>query len=169
MAQAYKPLPAAEELWECFEYKPLTGQLVWRSVRRKKVIPGTVAGCTSALGYGSVCFKRVNYQIHRLIWVWVTGEDPGEYQVDHIDGNPSNNIWGNLRLATHPENIRNRVVRKDNKLQVKGVFMRHDGKYRARVRHNNVIYNLGAFDTAQEAGAAYRKAAAQLQGEFFKV
>jgi hypothetical protein len=169
MAKAYKPLPATEELWECFEYKPLTGELIWRNVKRKKVIPGSTAGCINKLGYRSVCFKLEHYQAHRLIWTWITGKDPEEYQIDHIDGKPSNNIWWNLRLATHPENIRNRAVRKDNKLKVKGVFMRGDGKYRARVRHNNVIYNLGVFDTALAAGAAYEKAAAALQGAFFKV
>ena len=169
MAKAYKPLPAAEELWECFEYRPLTGELIWRSVGRKKVLPGSVAGCPTPDGYYNVCFNLVRYRAHRLVWAWITGEDPGEHQVDHIDGNRSNNTWSNLRLATQPENVRNRPVRKDNKLGVKGVFMRHDGKYRARVRHNKVIYNLGAFDTAEEAGAAYQKAAAELHGEFFRV
>lgn len=169
MARAYRPLPAAADLWDCFEYKPLTGELIWRDVKRKKVLPGSVAGCITPSGYKSICFKLVHYQAHRLIWAWVTNSDPEKYQIDHIDGNPLNNTWWNLRLATHPENIRNRAVRKDNKLGVKGVFVRHDGKYRARVRHNNVIYNLGVFDTAEEAGAAYKKAAAALQGEFFKV
>ena len=32
MSRAYKALPATEQLWELFDYKPLTGELVCREI-----------------------------------------------------------------------------------------------------------------------------------------
>lgn len=58
--------------------------------------------------------------IHRLV---ATAFIPNPYnlnEVDHIDGNPSNNIVTNLRWVTHRENLMNPITRNRRK-SLKGV------------------------------------------------
>lgn len=55
------------------------------------------------VGFG---YRQV-WQLSRVIWGLHNG-DPGDLMVDHIDGDPSNNRIGNLRLATNSQNQMNR-------------------------------------------------------------
>jgi hypothetical protein len=169
MAQAYKMLPPAQDLWELFDYKPLTGELTWKN-STGAARAGAVAGTRNRInGYTCVSIKHGLYKTHRIVWCWITGTDPSSLQIDHIDGNRSNNTIHNLRLATEAENSCNSKLRTDNRSGVKGVELRSSGKYRARVVKNNKHYYLGTFDTAEQAGAAYAVAAAKLHGEFARV
>ena len=45
--------------------------------------------------YRKLTFDREIYLSHRIIWMWMTGEDPGEMEVDHIDRDRFNNRWSN--------------------------------------------------------------------------
>ena len=61
-------------------------------------------------GYAQVCvYTKTPYAYHRIVWAVVHGEDPGNYQVDHIDNNRGNNAIDNLRLVNQSDNNRNRV------------------------------------------------------------
>jgi hypothetical protein len=108
-----KPLPAAELLWDELTYNPVDGALYWQ---RKK--PGRSCPLSQRIGYQNksgywrvkLCYRQ--YFQHLLVWKWVTGEDvPGGYQVDHIDMNPANNAWSNLRLLTNASNRMNNTGR----------------------------------------------------------
>ena len=156
MAQAYKPLPHASELWELFAYKPLTGELVWRKTRGGR---WGVAGSPGNSGSVDIRLNRKLYRAHRLVWCWCTGEDPGAFEVDHKDRVRSNNQAWNLRLATKTQNSWNKPA--------KGYQQTPGGRYYSRIRvgAGKYVY-LGSYDTPEEAGAAYAKAAAELHGEF---
>lgn len=166
MTKAYKALPSAELLWETFEYKPLTGELIWRGKPSPKLPAGITAGHKNKQGYVVVHYKGVLYQSHRLVWKWVTGQDPAGLQVDHVNTKKGSNRWGNLRLATITQNKANSTIYSNNKLKVKGVYAGEYGKYRADIRHKGRIKHLGSFSTIEEAAAAYAKAAALYHGEF---
>ena len=102
------PLPTQAELLEAFTYSPITGEIRWRTSRRG-VMAGKLVGSTRADGYVRVTFQRASHFAHRLIWVMVTGEQPGEDEViNHIDNNPSNNSWHNLELTTQSQNCLHR-------------------------------------------------------------
>jgi hypothetical protein len=170
MALAYTALPDPSVLWEAFDYKPLTGELIWRNIGRRKVVPGCAAGVkTKSDGYVRIGFNLRRYLGHRLVWVWLYGKDPSKAEIDHINGVRHDNRLNNLRLATRSQNSINAPVKSSSKTGVKGVWMRGDGRYRARIRHNHKIYNLGAFDTIDEASAAYKKASEHLHGEFARL
>lgn len=65
-------------------------------------------------GYMQVTLKpgwgRFNKSVHRIVaWAFL-GSRPEGYQVDHIDGDKTNNEVSNLRYVTPKENIRSAIV-----------------------------------------------------------
>jgi hypothetical protein len=130
-----------------------------------KRFAGKPAGCRDGqYGYISVRLYDRLYQAHRLIWLHVTGEWPSEV-LDHIDGNPSNNAWTNLRPATRAENNRNKVARGHSAL--KGTTYEPKSRlWVASIMLRRKNHYLGRFATAEEAHAAYVAAARRLHGEF---
>jgi hypothetical protein len=115
-------------------------------------------------GYTVVSLKRSSWQAHRLIWLMVYGEDPGPHEIDHINGDRSDNRLINLRLATAAQNRQNSSARRGRQLP-KGV-KKNKGRYGARITCEKTVHWLGTYDTPEEAHEAYRKAANALHGEF---
>lgn len=168
MVRAYKALPPASELWELFDYKPLTGELVWN--RRIGVRTGAeAAGSLDKDGYLRTTGEK--YLVHRVIWKWVTGSDPLDgYTVDHQDRQRLNNRWANLRLATESQQRFNTCVRRDSSTGVKGVFpYKSSGRYYSKIKVRGRVHYLGVFKTVDEARMAYEKASLKLHGEFSTV
>lgn len=95
---------------------------------------------------------------------------PADMQVDHIDGNRSNNDPANLRLCTHAQNLWNAGKKKHNTSGFKGVyFCKQTKKWRAEIRANRKCYKLGRFETPERAARAYDSAARILHGGFAKL
>jgi hypothetical protein len=92
-----RPLPPAADLWDLFSYNPLTGELFWRHPKPGRQI-NKPAG-TDSHGYRKIMLDRKPYLVHRLVWTWVTSNDPGNLFVDHIDLNRGHNTVWNLRLV----------------------------------------------------------------------
>lgn len=141
--------------------------LRWK-VARGKVKPGAVAGTLRSDGYWQVCIERKIRPSHRIIWAIGNNQDPGNLQIDHIDGNPANNSLENLRLATIQENQWNRVnLARNNKSGSQGVSWREDKrKWRARIKLNQKDISLGSFDSMEEAIAARIQAEVKYYGNF---
>ena len=106
----YKPLPSLEFVQSQLSYDPETGTLTWISdLGNKARYLGKVAGwLEKKTGYIRIELEGKKYQAHRLIWLLVTGIDPGDLTVDHKDRNRSNNVWTNLRLATPKQQSENK-------------------------------------------------------------
>lgn len=54
---------------------------------------------------------RISTSIHRLVWETYNGPIPQGYEIDHIDGDKSNNALSNLRCVTHKENMANHITK----------------------------------------------------------
>ena len=162
-----KPLPSQERLQELFEYSVTTGTLY-----RKKGVRGSAAGrsvgcVNSTTGYVVTCIDQRHYQMHRVIWKMVTGVDPVGFDIDHSDGDRTNNAWHNLRLSTRRQNNGNQRLRSNNTSGLKGVSRdSFTGRWVARINTGTAYRNLGRYDTPEEAHAAYLAAAEQVHGEF---
>ena len=105
--------------------------------------------------------KKKAVLMHRLIM----GVDKEPVVVDHVDHNKLNNRKSNLRICSNAENLRNRVVSKNNKLGAKGIY-KVNNKFRVRIVANKTNYNLGSFESLEEAKIVYWEAAKKLHGTF---
>jgi HNH endonuclease len=91
-------------------------------------------------------------------------------EVDHIDGNGLNNQKSNLRVCTHSENSKNRLINKNNKTGYKGVtWHKSHEKFQASIGHNGKQIHLGYFYTAEEASTAYNMAALKYHKKFSSI
>lgn len=159
----------AERLRELLLYDAITGNFTWladmrtgRGKGRVTTVAGSKAGCVcSDRGYQKIGIDGGRYYVHRLAFLWMTGQGP-VHHVDHIDGNPRNNAWANLRDVTRFTNLQNRHHSPaGSKLNLLGVTANHK-RFMAQITTNKQYRYLGTFDTALEAHAAYVAAKRQL-------
>lgn len=109
-------------------------------------------------GYLEVSLAGRTYKNHRLVFLYMTGVWP-EGEVDHINGDRTDNRWDNLRVIDKASNMRNRGLNHNNKSGASGVtWFQQTSQWRARININGVRFSLGLFDTIGEASAARRGA-----------
>jgi hypothetical protein len=156
-----------EVLLENFRYDETTGNLYWKVKRSYITDLSKPISAKDSSGYIRVCTKLSgkikNYGVHRLIWTMVYGVIPKN--IDHIDGDRTNNKISNLREATHQQNMMNRKKRCDSKNTYKGTY-RVKNSWIAEIWFMNKRYYLGSFKTDKEAGLAYAEAAKKFHGNF---
>jgi hypothetical protein len=158
----------AEVLKEWLHYDPVTGIFTWRKNRRSCKVSGSPAGSALNAGHITIKFAQKPYLAHRLAWIYMTGQPPPD-MIDHINGDPSDNRWCNLRTCTHAENMRNRKMHANNECGFKGVWKRRSrtrSPYVAQIRVNGKKIQIGTFASAELAHEAYLEAASRLHGSF---
>lgn len=164
-------LPTRNELLHWFSYDMSAGVFTWREEPRPvggRI--GLVAGTVRRTGYRFI--KVPGYRqigAHRLAWIYVYGGIPEGLEVDHRDGNPSNNRIGNLRLATSSQQKQNKRVQRNNQSGLKGAFYHscHRGKkWRSQIKAGGAVIFLGYYDTAEAAHTAYAEACKRHFGVF---
>jgi len=137
---------------------PLVSGFSWHWVSR------TAGG--NVVKYAETTKKKNKIKFQALAHRLVMSPDPG-FVVDHINGNGLDNRRGNLRICRQGENARNRRHSIKRRSCFKGVAIRADtGKWRARIMVDRHEINLGCFDTAIDAAAAYNAAALKYFGIF---
>jgi hypothetical protein len=149
------------QLKHLLHYDLDTGEFTWVRRASPVVTIGAVAGCVSVENYWYIKVRGRCYRAHRLAYLYMTGEWP-KHEIDHMNGNRSDNRWVNLREVTRAENQQNvRAPKSGSKSGVLGVTPRR-GKFRADIKANGKQMYLGDFTTSEEAHAVYLKAKAAL-------
>jgi len=114
-------------------------------------------GCVRPDGYLTVCIDRKPYLYHRIVWLLVNGELPPN-EIDHVNGDRSDNRISNLRLATPHQNRQNKQsVRTRTGKRGVTIDMR-TGRFIARIGFFGKTLHIGVFDTIDEAATAARTA-----------
>lgn len=158
--------PEHIEIYEALSYDAHTGLVTWRLNRSSNVKAGAVAGWDNGNGYRRIEIKGKRVYSHHVAWLFMTGEWP-ELEVDHINGDPSDNRPQNLRAANRFENTRNSSVRSHNQSGLKGAkYDRRHNIWIARITVDKKTTYLGRFRDAASAHVAYCEAAVRMHGEF---
>ena len=152
---------------ENFFYK--NGNLHWAKKTAERVKIGDIAGTTTTNGYIRVILCGKLYRAHRIIFLMHYGYLPKI--IDHIDGNPSNNLIENLREATDSQNQHNRKINVNNISQTKGIsWEKSTKKWRVDLGINGKRKHFGRFFdlelaelVAIEARNKYHKQFARIQ------
>jgi len=164
----------AARLRELVNYDPATGLFVWlarshddfsaphymRVWNTKNA--GKIAGHIQA-GRRIIRVFSTNYYASQLAFLFMTGEIPPI--IDHIDREPSNDAFRNLRAVSSRQNrtnARGRVGRHG----FKGVYPVKAGTWKALVTVNGESRYLGCFSSDVEAALAYDAAAIEIHGAF---
>lgn len=182
---AAKALPSQEVIRQLLRYEPETGKLFRRPVLAENMATDDKRRAEWAAqafnaryaekeaftykdrrGYLHGKVLGVVYQAHRIIWKMVHGADPD--QIDHINGNSSDNRLVNLRSCTNAENARNYKKRNPGSSIYRGVsWVVRDKRWIASI---NVAgrgkISLGGHPDEVSAARAYDKAAREFHGAF---
>ena len=141
-------MPDLEQLRSELRYEPSSGRFFRLS--------GKEAGAYGGR-YARVRFHGTRYLAHRLAWYYAYGEDPGELQIDHINGDKHDNRIENLDLVTARENTR-RHRRQTPRDLPEGVYRTYYDKYMAQAVINGKQKHLGVFACPQQARQTYLEA-----------
>lgn len=155
-----------ERLKELLDYDPETGLFTWLVQYNSRTVVGNVAGCIDNNGRRKIQIGGNQYYGSRLAWLYMTGEWPVGL-IDHKDGDQANNAWNNLREATYNESTHNRYL-PVGESGLRGVrrVSSNPHRWEARIAVGYRRVSLGAFDSVEEAHAAYLAASENLHGEF---
>jgi hypothetical protein len=137
------------------------GKIYYKETYNSRAMKGLEAGTVQNNGYRSVIIKGRDFLAHRIIYYLHYGVWPGDFQVDHIDGDKLNNKPENLRLVTNKQNNRSyKKARKGVTSKYRGVYWdKSINKYRATIYHNNKVIYLGLYTCEKEAALTYNIAA----------
>lgn len=153
-----------EELRAVLRYEPDSGKFFWVVRVGPNGLAGREAGSKkTSWGYLVINHRGGRYLGHRLAWLFVYGKWPDQI-LDHIDGDPVNNRISNLRECNDFLNQGNRTrMNRNNTLGFRGItYVKQTGRYNAYLSEKY----LGAFDTPEEASAAYEAESVARYGEF---
>lgn len=150
-------------------YEPDTGYFFWLVSEHGRKL-GKPIGSGSTSPYFNITFKGEVCRSHTLAWFYMTGEWPPEGKlVDHEDGNPRNNKWKNLRLATYVENMANRKRRQSTLSGAKGVHKDFiSDLWKVMIIHDGIKYEYGPFETIEAAHKVHEQESRRIRKEFHR-
>lgn len=154
-----------DRLKEILYYNPYVGVFTWRNKSNRRTY-GKTAGTAKGKGYIVIGIGRKYYAVHHLVWLWHYGSLPKD-QIDHIDGDRSNNLLKNLRAVSQEQNSMNMKRNSANSSGVKGVHwdVRRQ-RWVAVIRNKDKCLFRMAFKSLDEAEREIKAVREKLHGEY---
>lgn len=145
------------------KYEPETGRMFW--LKRNGRGPAAGREALTALNRGG--YKRghllgVSVRAHQVAWLFTHGEWPAD-EIDHVNGDKTDNRPENLRLVTRAQNMRNTAKPITNTSGHVGVsWHKRAGKWEAHIEFCGKKKHLGLFSDLDAAVSARKYAAGEL-------
>ena len=154
---------SASQLQELLEYCALTGNFRWKErgahwfqdakimkMWNKKWAGKPALNARHNAGYKYGNLLNTPTLAHRVAWVMATGEIPDE--IDHINGDRSDNRLTNLRAVSRSQNRKNTKLPITNTSGHLGVrWVENKQKWQARIQVDKREKHLGYFGTIEAA------------------
>lgn len=135
-----------KQVKEIYSYNPDTGIFL-----RKGSDVGVIESWNK---YLKSYYKGKYYSVHRLIWIYMTGNTPAS-DIDHIDHDRQNNKWENLRLVSRKQNMQNAIKSKVNTSGFTGVtWCKQQGQWQAQIMIDGKNKKIGRYNSKIDAVAA---------------
>jgi len=158
-----------ELMREYIAYDPESGRMQWKKKPCSRIVVGADVGCVKSNKHPYIVFKLFGqvYLGHRVAWAIHNNSDiPCGHEIDHRNGNKSDNSASNLRLALPHQNKSNM----DTAQGVSGLrgvtWDKSRKKWIAQISSQNKCLFLGRFDTKEEAYNARKSAEEVIQAEY---
>jgi hypothetical protein len=150
------------ELFDLYE----DGRFVNR-ISRGRAKEGERAGTEDVHGYRRILIDGKKYYEHHLVWFWLHEEWPDE--IDHIDGDRSNNAPTNLRECNRSLNNCNRSYTAIGEAGLRGAYLnKRTMKWYSQIQFGGQVRYLGGgFDNPEEAHLLFERTAEQIHGVFY--
>jgi hypothetical protein len=147
-----------------FEYKD--GELYWKVKSNYRDPVGAKAGYfDAARGYTIICHERKKHYLHRVVFLMQHGFLPAE--IDHIDGNKTNNSIENLRPCSRSQNGCNKSAQANSKSGIKNVsWSKTRNKWIVYVKAGKKQKNIGGFEDLELAELVATMAREKYHKEF---
>lgn len=175
----YKVVPhdgtpvSAASLRTIVTYDPETGAFTW--LPRPLDLGWTTKNAGRESGWidTSIGYRRMTvfgqiHLAHRLVWLYVHGRFPARgVELDHVNGDKSDNRLCNLREASHTQNGFNTGLRKNNTSGFKGVtWSPSRARWEAKIDVDGKTKRIGRYKTIEEAAEARRAFIEAHHGDF---
>lgn len=146
-----------QRLKSLLSYDKETGGFVWIGSKNRKVKNGSLAGSIDSSGHSQIKVEKRSYSAHRLAWLYVYGEWP-KMQIDHINGNRTDNRIANLRdvsASINSQNKRNATSSNKSSGLLGTHWHRAANKWAATIKTCGITKHIGLFESKEDAHKAY--------------
>ena len=156
-------------------YNKDTGEFTWKERQNSAWWNSRYAGkaaltATARNGYKVGSINDKTCYAHRVAWEFVYGPIPEGKDIDHVNGNKSDNRIENLRVASRSQNMANCVSRKGSTSKYIGVsWSTREKRWVAQITKDYKTYGIGTFESEIDAATAYDTRAIEIHGEYARL
>lgn len=93
---------------------------------------------------------RKEIRIHRMLGILYIDNPHNKPQIDHINRIRTDNRLENLRWVTHEENMNNKNMYSNNRLNIQYIQQRENNTFRFKIQRTNLQHQK-TFDSLEEA------------------
>jgi hypothetical protein len=148
-----------------FLFDCIDGSLYWKNPTHGKAIKGSKAGFINNDGYYQISIYGKKFKEHQIVYLIKNGFIPKE--IDHINGNRTDNRIENLREVTRSQNMCNKTTNKLNTSGSKNVSWKAKiNKWQVAINFNGKRKYIGVFEDFEFAELVATEARNKYHGEY---